>query len=309
MSDALPDASAFAPVRHETGRFILSFDFEIGWGSIESGLWRPREAAGVYERLRPEMNRLLAEMDALETPATWAAVGAMIDAPAPDRFDHLPDEAAAAARAFLAEALPATQDGRDLWDRVHRAEAGHDLGSHTYSHTRFTFPGFDAGAQHADMALARAALGRRGAAAARSFVWPLNHAGGIEALTATGFDRLRTAPEARGGGRLAKLMRAALSSAPLAREAAQGGAALQSGSMFYNWRRGRDAPLRRRLIERQVRRSLDEAERSGGTLHLWLHPFNLSETPGLTDGLIGVLRDVARRRDAARLHVATMASA
>ena len=37
------------------GKVTVSLDFEIGWGAVETGLWKPRQAKGVYTDLRPAM--------------------------------------------------------------------------------------------------------------------------------------------------------------------------------------------------------------------------------------------------------------
>ena len=44
-----------------TGEFIISFDFEIGWGSIENGLWYEYEKNGVYRELRDTLKERAAK--------------------------------------------------------------------------------------------------------------------------------------------------------------------------------------------------------------------------------------------------------
>ena len=40
------------------GQLTISFDFELGWGAIESKMWYPREVKGVYEDFRPIFKRM-----------------------------------------------------------------------------------------------------------------------------------------------------------------------------------------------------------------------------------------------------------
>lgn len=290
------------------GRLIVSFDFEIGWGSIENGMWRSRERAGVYSGLRKSLKTFIATLNSLEIAASWATVGAMISEPGPDDFAHLPNDARTKTCEFFADAGAETRDGRDLFDLVAMANTPQDIGSHTYSHLRFSYPGFDADARLADMTKARAALARADIHNPQSFVYPLNHAQSRTELAQTGFSMVRTAPLSPPRTRLGKLWSAAMDRPPAAAIAnAPDGTTLLSGSLFFNWGTGRSAPLRRALITRQTDRGLRHAARTGTALHLWLHPFNLAETPGLLDGLTATLTNAARLRDRGELQIATMA--
>ncbi len=59
-----------------TSELVISFDFELGWGVLESERWQKREAAGVYTAMRPLFPELLNLFEGLDLTTTWAVVGA-----------------------------------------------------------------------------------------------------------------------------------------------------------------------------------------------------------------------------------------
>lgn len=289
------------------GRFTMSMDFELGWGVVETGHWRVRERAGVYERLRPVMREVLDELDALEIGLTWAAVGGMASPRGALEFDHLPPVLRTCSTRFVAEARESTRDGRDLVEMVCGARTPQDLGSHSFSHARFSAPEYDDDARQHDLVLAQAALAKWGPAPV-SFVFPENDAPSLLPVAEAGLSHARLAP-ATGGrltGRAGKLM-AKLRTPPFAGPApAPVGLRAETGTMFFHWPLEDRFGLRRRLAMRQSDRALTAAEQ-GGAVHFWLHPFNLAEIPGLKDRFFAMLRRVAEMRDRGAIHVATMA--
>ena len=156
-----------------SNRVTVSLDFELGWGSIETGMWRSRQARGIYTDLRQRMSAFLTFLDDREIPLTFAMVGAASQTPGSQNFDHLPDDARAAADAFVREADAKTQDGRDLLDKLLKMKTAQDIGSHSYSHTRFNWPGYTATDKEEDTKRSREALAGSGVDA-HSFVYPLN---------------------------------------------------------------------------------------------------------------------------------------
>lgn len=281
------------------GKLIITLDFEIGWGVWESERWRARQAKGVYTRLRPALRSFIEFLDEREIALCWATVGAMIAPRTGGEFDHLPDAAQAHIARFLAEAEQPTIEGRDLFDMVAGAKTRQQIASHSYSHTRFDYPGYDTAMQQADLELARRTL-REAGAESEAFVFPENIITTFDAPAAVGHRVARTLPlrqRPTGIARLDGVLERTVLAPPLARDSTNPlGIAEQTGSMFFNWW-GRGAGLRKTLVERQARLGLQRAAREGGTLHLWLHPFNLTDSPGLAQAIRSFLDEAAAMRD------------
>jgi len=119
------------------GTVIFSFDFEIGWGDITNGVWKRREANGVYKRLRQVLPEMLSTMDACDFSATWATVGAMIEPPDTRDFSHLTDAQHSIVENGIRVGEPETFNGTDLFELVLAAKTDHQIACHSYSHIPF----------------------------------------------------------------------------------------------------------------------------------------------------------------------------
>ncbi len=288
------------------GQFTISLDFELGWGSIENGIWRRREAAGVYRELRNVLPVFLKALEDHEVSLTWATVGAMIDPPRPSDLGHLPEPIKTATRAFVAGSERETHDGRDLFEMVLNTRTPQDIGSHTFAHCRWSTPGFSVEAKEIEAAQSVAAL-EKFDVTPNAFVYPLNHYSDLEVLRGAGFQIARTAPR-RPSTRLGKLIEMLSGSTPASElSAGPRGLNCETGSMLYVWGIRNDWRVRKILIDRQIRLGLRRAARDEGDFHIWLHPFNLAETPGLLEHSISLISKVARMRDRGEIDIVTMA--
>ena len=113
-------------------RFVLSFDFELGWGCLERSLWVERQKKSVYDQLREVLPKFLEELRALELNASWAVVGAMIDEPRSRDFSYLPDSVRNSVIQFCEHSESKTNDGRDLFDLL-LSSSQKDIVSHSLS--------------------------------------------------------------------------------------------------------------------------------------------------------------------------------
>ena len=291
-----------------TSRLTISMDFELGWGAIETGLWRLRQFKGVYEELRPVLRDFCDFLEERQLALTWATVGAAIDEPRQRDFEHLPTDAQAAVLSFQKNADEKTTDARDLLDMLSGLKTCQDIGSHSYSHTRFNWPGYDAHARERDVRLSLECLRVRECDPV-SFVYPLNIVDDHTVANRGGVKLVRLPPGVA-GSRLGKLVERSVKAPPAARFDSPGGnlPAMETGSALFAWPVRPDAPLRRMLTNRHATLGLNAATKQDGhDLHIWLHPFNLVEVPHLAGDLRAFLSRAAEYRDAGRLRVATMA--
>ena len=287
------------------GNFTVSLDFELGWGAIETGLWRMREDKDVYSKLRPTLKRIANLLDELEISLTWATVGAMISAPSQEDFDYLPLPFQSRAKEFLASAASTSKDGRDLFDLVASTSTPQDIGSHSFSHTRFQEKTFTEAQKAIEMQKSIAALNAFGITP-QSFVFPVNQVASYNVVEQAGIKVARTPPKTP-DGKVGKLVEKICGYTPTAiRTNHHGGLNVESGSMLYYWGLNSDWRLRRTLVQNQVRAGLKAATDSDHHLHLWLHPFNLVEIPTLEQEFCKLLKKAAKLRDADKLRIKPM---
>jgi len=283
--------------------FSFSFDFEIGWGDVTNPLWRAREAAGDYRRLRLVLPRMLTIMDDLELHATWAAVGAMFDEPHERDFSHLPDTAQKHVAALLNDGQDQSHDGRDLFDLVCSTRVEHAIASHTYAHIPFTFTGMSSKAVEGDMARFHAALARQGLTTDR-FVFPENREAFYDTVWATGIRKARVKAPVLHDNRLRYLVSALTSAPPLSQDQTDpSGLVRQTGSMLFADHNKR---WRTPFVTRRANRGLKRAIAEQGRLHVWAHPFNFAQSSALLNGFERFMRKVADERDRGRLTVELM---
>lgn len=289
-----------------TAKFIISLDFELGWGSIENSMWKIREERGVYVRLRKVFPRFLSELDALEVPVTWAFVGAMLEKPGDITLDHLPEELRQKTLRFCEAADPRSVDARDLFDQVLNSQVKHGLSSHTYSHVRFNHAGIGQRFIKSEMSLFGNVCKAYGIEVS-TLVFPQNIEGFHQSLKDFNYTSVRTsANEKPGRGRLAHLVSSAFTPPPLSEiTLMDNGLYRHSGSMFFN--SGYNRPYRLPFIYRRAIKGLDIAIKNNGVVHYWIHPFNLAESSLMFPSLMKVLQYAAKRRDEGLLQIETFA--
>ena len=287
------------------GAFTVSFDFELGWGALETGLWKMREKKGIYTGLRPVIERITKLLDDLEISVTWATVGAMIDNPCDEDFEYLPEPFQHSLKEFLRAGEQQSRDGRDLLEMILSMSTRQDIGSHSYSHTRFQVKNFTDEAKTIEMSKSITAL-RNFDVDPKSFVFPVNQVASFNVLEASGISVARTPPPMPStvAGKIVERSRGYTPTAK--RTLQEGQLSIESGSMLYYWGLKRDWFLRRELIRQQIRTGLRKAANSNHHLHLWLHPFNLVEIPHLEAGLSEVFIKAAKLRDAEKLDIRPM---
>ncbi len=83
---------------------------------------------------------------------------------------------------------------------------------------------------------------------------------------------------------------------------------LPSG-IFINWRSGPRKLVPPAVTRRRARNLLDDAARTRGVAHFWLHPENISTAPSTLANLEGIVAEIVRFRDAGQIRVATQLSA
>jgi len=289
------------------GKFTISFDFELGWGAIETGLWAKREKQGVYEGMRPCIKRLTALLDQLNASLTWATVGAMISDPSESDFDYLPDTYSSSAKNFLKTAKESTRNGRDLLETLLSMHTPQDIGSHSFSHTRFLVNDYTEAAKRKEMEKSVTALKAYGVTP-KSFVFPVNQTANLDIIQQSGLKVARIPPQSpkTTPGKLWERINGRVPSAN--RKNINDDFYTENGTMLYHWHGTGNWKARRALVHHQAQLGLRKASNSDYHFHLWLHPFNLVEIPYLESDLSDLLTKAAKLRDKNKLEIVPMSS-
>lgn len=284
------------------GTLELSFDFELGWGSLENGLWYRRQQSGVYEHLRDVMPGLLDAMGVMDVPSSWATVGAMnVDRRELD-FEHVGSPVRGWISDALRNAAPSTFDGRDLIDLLASSSAPHVIACHSYSHTRFSHESVDAKFVRSDLQRWKQAI--PDSPDRLLLVFPQNHEFFLNTVRDCGVSIVRGAPDGVSRSATRRRLAALVSAPPLARRSQPiAGLERVSGSMFFNSPSG--IKNRLPLVERIARRGLQAAVRERGRFLVWCHPFNFAENEQLLPAFVEFLREACRLRDAGFLSIQT----
>jgi peptidoglycan/xylan/chitin deacetylase (PgdA/CDA1 family) len=291
------------------GTVVISVDAELGWGFHD--LHSP--PADRVEYARTGWLRLLSLFDAFDVPATWAVVGHLfLDSCDGVHATHPASEGWFDRECDAWADRPELRFADGLIARIREADADHEIGCHGFSHVLF-----DDDATGHGLALAEV---RRSAAAAGhdfdSFVFPRNRPGHRAALAEAGIDCYRGPAPAESLDDtplrpVAKLGRGLLGrTPPLVTPARDDEGLVDVPASMYLF--GFEAPARS-LVEpltgdpvvRRARRGIDAAAATGGLLHLWLHPNNLTYDRHVRR-MCAVLEHVAARRDAGDVVVETM---
>ncbi len=284
------------------GQFVLSFDLELGWGSLENGVWPALEAAGTYRQTRAAMKRLLAAMDDWQIPATWGVVGGMLARPTESDLAHLPPPLRDNTARALRDAAAETMDGRDLIDAIAAATAGHVFCSHTYTHARFGHPLADDAFVQQELQLFRARF-PNDLPRTETLIFPLNQAGFYPQVVADGYRTYRGKSRPGPPSQVEKLMNLIRLPPVSRREQAFPGLWRETESMLFNTgRRAWKLPLVTRRALAGVRRIAG----AGEVFHLWTHPSDLAGDEPLLAALLRVLHEVAKLQDQGRLVARTM---
>jgi peptidoglycan/xylan/chitin deacetylase (PgdA/CDA1 family) len=288
------------------GSVVISLDAELGWGFHD--LVEPptdRVEAG-----RRGWSVLLELFEEFEVPATWAVVGHLMldrcdgvhaDHPAPEGwFDR--EQSDWADREDL-------RFGPELVSAILESDVDHELASHSFSHVLFGRPETDR-----ELAVAELERCRRIAAdwnrSFDTFVYPRNDVGHRDVLADQGIAAYRGTSPTRDGVRgvfdsafrdRSMLVRPTVDEYDLVNVPA---------SLFLFGFEGPARTVAESIWEDPMvalaRRGIDEASRTDGVFHMWLHPNNLIRERD-DRRMRAILSHLERRRVETDLTVETMA--
>ena len=202
-------------------------------------------------------------------------------------------------------AKESTRNGRDLLETLLSMRTQQDIGSHSFSHTRFLVNDYTDAAKRQEMEKSVAALKAYGITP-KSFVFPVNQTSNLDIIQQSGLKIARIPPKSPKTS-AGKFWERINGHAPSAyRQNIKDDFYIENGTMLYNWRGTGHWKARRALIHHEAKLGLRKASNSDYHFHLWLHPFNLVEIPHLESDLSDLLTNAAKLRDKNKLEIVPM---
>lgn len=307
------DRSRASDSKNQTGTVVLSLDAELAWGLHDLYPLSTAEQRRV-SLARTAWSRLVDLFDEYSIPATWAIVGSILVEDDEYQVEHpLSDQWFSTYRDDVTE-RPKQWHGTDLVDAVVDAKVDHELGSHSFSHV--VFPDATPEVAEAECRLART-VGERYDLEFTSFVFPRNEIGHREVLSETGFDCYRgqrpymlpAIPGLRGGAALAGGLTKTGGAPTVTPRIDEYGLVEIPASLFIGTSLGALGSAITALTEdptvRLATLGIDEAARTGGLFHMWLHPNDITEEDRVRR-IDAILSYLATREEAGDIQIKTM---
>jgi peptidoglycan/xylan/chitin deacetylase (PgdA/CDA1 family) len=316
----------------DQGVFTISLDFELLWGSFDSGKHRKFIAhfarnGGAFETTRSIVDRLLRLFQTYDVRVTWATLGHLFldrcemrdgikhpDMPRPahawftdDWYKYDPS------RNLEVEPL---WYGRDMVESILAARPRHEIGSHSFSHVIFSDRGCTREVADAEV---RKCVDLAGSfdLELSSFVFPRNQLGHLDVLKQHGFSVARgpapfwfAKPRIRTLRRAGHMLDDLIAVTPNCGlpERSVSGLWIVPVSMFLQ---SMDGPRRLIPVRSRIKKGvkgIERAIRDRSLFHLSFHPTeNLCFHPDLMfHALEKIIAHAAMRRDQGRLEIMTM---
>jgi len=308
-----PAHSVGEPARIEKGVMLMSFDFELAWGT--RGRPAARHCKPFWEGTREAISGLLKLFERYDAPATWAIVGALLMGGKRERHPWLADASFSDIPVGNSTTHPHWY-AEDILEMLASHPVNQEIGCHTLTH-RFIKPGA-AGrdAFREELQRFRVLCDELYLDQPTSFIYPKAKMAHFDVLVEEGFRCIRGPEnkwfESLPGVRVPAAMR--LVDAKLARpprvelpERLPCGLWVLPSSQFYSpfMSVGKRVSVGQRV--RKAIKGLRLAAEQNRVFHLWTHPFNLGvRSDELLDGMDQILHEARRLCDAGQLEIKTM---
>lgn len=291
----------------------VSFDFELGWGVLESDLWKVREDLQVYARTKGSILRVISKLRDLQLPTTWATVSSLfVETESDLQVEHLPEKYRSDCLRFYRDSAFDTRCALDIVDSLNELFTFSELASHTATHIYALHPEIDSAAYIEDVRVSKCALQRVFDRPVKSLVFPRDQTQFSCGVSKDLGMAYRVGPyegqparsrfiRVRDGGM--SFVRGVPESKVFVDEF---GNCSQSGSLYFNALGGSYESVKKKLLKVQCARLLRQLERGEGSFHVWLHPFNLGESSNQLQDFCDFVEAVARLRDRGLVDVVTM---
>lgn len=306
------------------GIFIISIDYEFGWGKTETPFsFKDKENIKKEVQITRKLLELFEEFD---IPATWAIVGHLLEKNClfKESLPHpeFPRPILTGEKNDWFFQHPAKEDIKDsVWfdsdnliRKIVNSTVKHEIGSHSYSHIDYGDPNINPEAVKVDIEKAKSMHTIFGLSF-NTFIFPRNDEGFYESLKEKGVKYYRGTTnrwyEIFPGilKRAARLLNYFLPFAPpvVLPSLHSSGLINIPDSMLLLGREGIRKSLSTNTLTHKAKRGLDRAVRERKIFHLWFHPSNLSfETEKQLNVLREILKEAKQLREQGKLDILTM---
>ena len=298
-------------MRPMPGSALVTFDCEGLWGMADHLRPADREAI-TTESLTHAYGDILSIFDRHGLPATFAFVS-LFASPPEVVADHLEElESSPAMRVWAAAPVADLRAGRTSGWEGHSVfrrvvdDGRHEVASHGWSHLPWTYPEVTP-ADLAREVAGVAAWREREQVDVTTWVYPRNQVAAPDLLLDGGIVAYRQRPALRTGGVAGRALNVLEEFRPASADPqpVPGHPVALPPGVPINWRSGPRKVVPAAASRRRMAAMLDDAVRTDGVAHLWLHPHNLLTGAGQVELLDALCADIAVRRDRDGLEVLT----
>jgi hypothetical protein len=305
-----------------TGLFTISLDLELIWGTLDKRSRQRFEPLCTREREKV-IGALLSLFEEFEISATWCVLGHLFLDGCDGRHASIPPPSHRWCRHAWFDLDPASDEtraplfyGRRLVEKIRRCPVPQEIGSHSFSHVIFGDKGCGPATARAELA-ACVGSARELGIELRSFAFPRNRIGHLDALREAGFttyrglsprwyDRPDLPCPLRRLGHLWDILTAARPPVVQPELTPQGIWNIPASMLLtpsFGVRRW--VPVRMRT--RRVCKGLREAARRQRLFHLWFHPTDLAvRSKAMLGGLREILATASTLREQGCLEILPM---
>ncbi len=275
------------------GQFVVSIDLEMSWGAVHHG--RPHDDRP-YRREREVVHDVLAAMEEHRISATWAIVGHLFldrcspvdgrkhpEIVRPD-YEWLEGDWYDLDPASSRDEAP-TWYGPDLVAAIRSCSVPQEIGSHAFGHIIAGDPQCSEAAFVSDLSACHDVAAAFGIEL-KSFVYPRNSLGHLDALEGAGFRAFRGSPPPPFAGLPSwqrKLMTTVDHIRPTAATAVHPSRHGTMANVPHTYMFNPDSQTARRWGTQvwiaMAQRRLRHAVRTSSMFHLWFHSHNLADRP------------------------------
>lgn len=256
------------------GIFTISIDFEFAWGYVDKDI-----SASQKEDIKKEVEitrKLINLFEKYDVPVTWAIVGKLLE-PGDDLLWH---------------------DTENLIPLIKNSKAGHEIGSHSYSHIIYGENSEEVVRE--DITKAQE-IHQRNNLTFKSFVFPRNSEGYYRELREAGITSFRhNEHPSRLTHFLSYFWLGAVSGLP---EVHSSGLMSIPGGMLLIGRNGLRKLIPSNFIIKKAKNSLKSAEKNKKIFHLWFHPSNFAYD---TDNQFRILEEILKTAKSLNIKIMTM---
>lgn len=296
-----------------TAKLVISFDFELGWGVLDSPAWRKRQEDGVYLRLRPVFSNLISLLEKYQLPTTWAMVSSLFAEREQELdLEHLPESYRKKVIQFFRQSSPETRSAVDLLQKWTCIADFSEVCSHTATHVYPEYPEVTSDQYVADVGQSLAVLEKMFSTSVKSLIFPRDDISFRHDIAAKLRPlNFRVNPSFYSNhNKIGRVIDGAMRFVKDLPESVvtvvSFGEVYQSGSMYFNWSGGEFEKIKKLLVSIQSNRLASQLEKSDAVYHVWIHPFNLSESEDHFLAFSSFLRIIADLRDSGLVDVVTM---